>query len=182
MQERALGSVRDQVERLRYASAASATRPSRRSRSARAAGSVAAPSPPGELSRVAYGLGYEPVADTVARRGGFEPPTARSVVLYEPSPLILPIPSHHRWCWSTAVLVIRVVYLSPPRTCGMVAMWSQFRAAVARPAIWQAVALRGQLTAEHQIPHHSAEQPGLRRRVASAARVGRRHLRADGPA
>jgi hypothetical protein len=49
------------------------------------------------------------------------------------------------------MLSIRVGHLSPPVTRGMVAMWSQLRAAVARPAVWQLVASGGLLTPEHQI-------------------------------
>jgi hypothetical protein len=78
---------------------------------------------------------------SVARREGFEPPTARSVVSHHPSPPVLPIPSHPRWSWSTAIMLIRFGYPSLPVACGMVAMWSQFRAIVARLGVWQHVAL-----------------------------------------
>jgi hypothetical protein len=40
-------------------------------------------------------------------------------------------------------LFIRAEHLSPPVMRHMVAMWSQFRAAVARPAVWQQVVLLG---------------------------------------
>jgi hypothetical protein len=68
-------------------------------------------------------------------------PVTRSVVLHEPSRPVLPIPSRPRWCWSTAMLFIRVGHLFPPVTHGMVATWSQLRAAVARPDVWQQVVL-----------------------------------------
>jgi hypothetical protein len=77
----------------------------------------------------------------VARREGFEPPTARSVVSHHLSPPIPLVPSRPRCYWSTAVSQGGVGHPSPPVTRGLVAMWSQFRAAVARPGVWQQVNL-----------------------------------------
>jgi hypothetical protein len=69
--------------------------------------------------------------------------TARSVVSHHPSPPVLPVPSRPRWCWLTALSLVRVGHPSRPVTHGVVAMWSQFRAAVARPGVWQQVAPGG---------------------------------------
>jgi hypothetical protein len=72
----------------------------------------------------------------VARREGFEPPTARSVVSHHPS-LPVPLnPSRPRLSWSTAISLARVGHLSLSVPRGLVAMWSQFRADVARPGVW----------------------------------------------
>jgi glucose/sorbosone dehydrogenase len=79
--------------------------------------------------------GHRP-AVMVARREGFEPPTARSVVSHRPSPPVLLVPSRPRWRWSTAISPVRFGHASPPVTGGLVAMWSQFQAGVARPGVW----------------------------------------------
>jgi len=70
----------------------------------------------------------------LARREGFEPPTARSVVMAHPSPRVLPIPSRPCFSWSTPMSVIRVGHPSPPVACGLVAMCSIPRPAVCRPS------------------------------------------------
>src|SRR6266540_848433 len=83
----------------------------------------------------------------VARREGFEPPSGRSVVSHHPSPPVLPIPSRPRWSWPTAMSPTGVGHLSPSVTRGLVALWSQFRAVVARPGVWRLVALARELIA-----------------------------------
>src|SRR6266540_6551382 len=85
------------------------------------------------------------------RAEGFEPPTARSVVSHHPSPPVLLLPWRPRWSWSTGMLLIRLGHMSLPVTRGLVAIWSQFRAAVARLGVWQQVALLATLPREHQI-------------------------------
>jgi hypothetical protein len=66
---------------------------------------------------------------------GIRTPTARSVVSHQPSPPVLPVSSRTRFSWSTALSPVRVGHTSPPVTRGVVAMWSQFRALVARPGV-----------------------------------------------
>jgi hypothetical protein len=82
---------------------------------------------------------YRLTCDDVARREGFEPPTARSVVSHHPSPPALLIPSGPRWSWSAAISLVRSGHPSLPVTCRMVAMWSQIRAIVARLGVWRQV-------------------------------------------
>jgi hypothetical protein len=86
----------------------------------------------------------------VARREGFEPPTARSVVSHHPSPPGLLLPPRPCWSCSTAMSLVRLGHPSPPVTCGMVAIWSQFRPSVARSGVWRQVALLAALCPEHQ--------------------------------
>jgi hypothetical protein len=66
----------------------------------------------------------------VARREGFEPPTARSVVSHNPSPPVLLVPSRPPLVLVNGHDAGQAGNPSPPVTRGMVAMWSQFRAAV----------------------------------------------------
>jgi hypothetical protein len=68
----------------------------------------------------------------MARREGFEPPTARSVFLYCPSLRVLPVPWRHCSSCSTAMSPVRVGLLSLPVTSVLVAMWLQIQAGVAR--------------------------------------------------
>ncbi len=80
-----------------------------------------------------------PLASTdelLARRQGFGPPTARSVVLQDSSLPVLLNPSRPCLYWSTARLPVGIGHPSPSVSCGMVAMWSQFRAIVARHVVW----------------------------------------------
>jgi len=68
---------------------------------------------------------------------GFEPPTARSVVMHHPSLPVLLDPSRPRFSSSAALSPVRIGQLSPPVTRGMVAMWSQFRGIAARHGVWR---------------------------------------------
>ena len=73
----------------------------------------------------------------VARREGLEPPTARSVAIVRASPPVFPIPFGPRLPSSATMPMVRVGHPSPPVPRRMAAIWSQFRAAVARPDVWR---------------------------------------------
>jgi hypothetical protein len=94
----------------------------------------------------------------------------RSVVSHHPSPSIPPVPSRPRCYWSTAVSQGGVGHPSPPVTRGLVAMWSQFRAAVARPGVWQQVTLLDR--AETRAP---ASSSGARCLPCESRAAGRRY-------
>jgi hypothetical protein len=68
---------------------------------------------------------------------GFPIPTARSIAIARPSPPVRSVPSHPHLPSPTGMSMVRAGHPSPsvPRRVG--AMWSQFRAVVARPAVWQ---------------------------------------------
>ena len=72
------------------------------------------------------------------------PKPARSVVSHHPSLPVLLVPSHPRCSRSTAMSPVRVGHASLPVMRGMVAMWSQVRAAVARLDVWRHVAFSHQ--------------------------------------
>jgi CubicO group peptidase (beta-lactamase class C family) len=61
---------------------------------------------------------------------------ARSVVSHHLSPPVLPVHRNPYWSWSTAMLLRQVGHPSLPVTRGLVAMWSQFLAVVARLGVW----------------------------------------------
>jgi hypothetical protein len=71
----------------------------------------------------------------VARREGFEPPTARSVVLHWPPRSVVLIPWGPRFFWSGAMQLVRIGHWSLTVILGLVARWSQ-SAVVARPGVW----------------------------------------------
>jgi len=100
---------------------------------------------PPSRGRKAFGNQADPPEGRCCRalqvhaRRPFEPATARSAVSHHPSPPVLLIPLRPRWSWSMAMSLVRVGHPSPSVTCGLVAMWSQFRAIVARLGVWRQV-------------------------------------------
>jgi hypothetical protein len=106
-------------------------------------------------------------------RSGEYPQTARSVVSRHSSPAVLLVPSRPRCSWSTGVSLGRLGHLSPPVTAGLVAMWSQFRAVVARPGVWRRVASRAdsRLSTRFQVccSAMASGVPGVRTRVGRQA-------------
>jgi hypothetical protein len=70
---------------------------------------------------------------------------------HHPSLSVLLVPSRPCWSWSMTMSVRQVGHLSPPVAPGLVAIWSQFQADVARLGVWRPIAFLTTLNPEHQI-------------------------------